>query len=127
MLLINLNKQQTKRCTKCGETKPANTEYFSRRGNSGALDSWCKECRKAHKQKYRGRYDDREYNKNRPYKPLSTKDLPQNTEKTCTKCGETKPANLKTFPQRTNTTYESWCRECRRRYKREYDKLRRGD
>ena len=35
----------TKQCTKCGETKPATTEFFSR-GNSrkDGLNGWCKIC-----------------------------------------------------------------------------------
>ena len=126
MRLLTIHKQDTKTCTKCGETKPATNEYFNHRARSTVLESWCKECRKKHKNKYRGRYDDREYNKYQ-YRPLDPKDLPENTAKTCTKCGETKPANLSNFPQRSRTTYDSWCRECKRKYKRNYTETRNQD
>lgn len=35
----------TKTCTKCGETKPATTEYFSRKKHyRDGLPTWCKDC-----------------------------------------------------------------------------------
>lgn len=37
---------ETKRCTKCGEEKPATGEYFSPdKRRSDGLKSWCKECK----------------------------------------------------------------------------------
>jgi hypothetical protein len=43
-----------KRCSKCGEEKPATVEYFhkSKSGKNG-VGSWCKTCRSAYKREYR--------------------------------------------------------------------------
>lgn len=44
-----------KRCTKCGQGKPATLEYFGRKKKSkGDLDSVCRDCQKAY---FRQRYD----------------------------------------------------------------------
>lgn len=45
----------TKRCPKCGETKPATLEYFYRsKQTHDGLFGWCKECAKANAKKYQG-------------------------------------------------------------------------
>ena len=40
--------------------------------------------------------------------------------KKCTRCKQEKPSNLEFFPphNKTSTGLDSWCRECRREYKR---------
>lgn len=40
-----------KECTKCGESYPATTEYFAKRGNG--LHSWCRECMRKANRKYK--------------------------------------------------------------------------
>ena len=63
-----------KKCTKCGETFPATTEYFPRkkRNKIWCLESQCKKCRREYKKKYRESNKERirekkkqDYNKNR--------------------------------------------------------------
>ena len=56
-----------KRCTKCGEWKPATAEFFNRDNTrTGGLHSMCKECRREYRQKNRDRK--REYQqKNKDY------------------------------------------------------------
>lgn len=46
---ISNNAEPTKRCTKCGEEKPATNEYFARapRRKDG-LECWCKSCKNAY-------------------------------------------------------------------------------
>ena len=52
----------TKICTKCGEEKPATTEFFHRgRGGKYGLTSECKKCRQKYRNENRERI--REYNK----------------------------------------------------------------
>jgi len=41
-----------KKCPNCGAVKPEDDFYLLK---TGKRDSWCKECRKVHQQKYKGR------------------------------------------------------------------------
>jgi len=48
--------QHLKRCSKCGEEKPATREYFPRSKHSlSGCDSWCHECRRLDQQQRRKR------------------------------------------------------------------------
>lgn len=42
----------TKRCTKCGETKPVD-EFYRNRSHRDGLNSYCKECRRAYYEAHR--------------------------------------------------------------------------
>lgn len=51
-----------KKCTKCGEIKPATAEYFNRdRTKKDGVGSWCKECRSEYNREYNREY----YQKNK--------------------------------------------------------------
>ena len=58
-----------KKCTKCGEWKPANAEYFDRnKTKKGGLDSQCKECVREYREKNKEKIAERDrkhYEKNR--------------------------------------------------------------
>ena len=43
-------------------------------------------------------------------------------EKTCTRCHENKPLDVVNFPphNRTKSGFDSWCRQCRNEYRKEY-------
>ena len=64
---------ETKVCTKCGEEKPATTEFFYKlkRGYLG-LEAQCKVCRKAYKKRWREEHKEeiaeqnKRYHKNQP-------------------------------------------------------------
>jgi 5-methylcytosine-specific restriction endonuclease McrA len=47
-----LFKKGLKKCTKCGEVKKI-SEFTKKKRMSDGLDSWCKQCNKEYKQKYR--------------------------------------------------------------------------
>lgn len=72
----------TKRCTKCGETKPRTEFYRSNQALDG-LESWCKECRR---QASRERY--RPIKETVRQRRLSTY---RDGLKRCSECGEWKP------------------------------------
>lgn len=50
---------ENKKCSKCGEEKPATTEYFSRRKNSQDGFGRCKECVRQHNKKARDKRSSR--------------------------------------------------------------------
>lgn len=48
------NNQLTKVCSRCGEEKPATTEYFGiRKRRPDGLHIWCRKCEKAYQAEYR--------------------------------------------------------------------------
>ena len=61
-----------KKCSKCGEWKPATAEYFNRdKTSADGLNSWCKECLREYRQKNKDRVREysREYHqKNRDHR-----------------------------------------------------------
>ena len=64
---------ETKVCTKCGEEKPATSEFFGRRGAHLRLRAQCKVCRNAYKKRH--------YEKNREkYNALSKRWREENPE-----------------------------------------------
>lgn len=90
------------RCRVCGHVLPATPDYFHRqRGDS--LHKACKDCRNIYKQA-------RTYRK------------PDADEKTCSKCGKTKPLNTDYWYRRDDTRHVGWsnrCRACMKRAARE--------
>lgn len=94
-----------KTCAQCGQTKPAELFYRSKR-NSDGRDSYCKDCRDG---KVRGRSA-----RLRAARP--PKETP--TEKECTRCGETKP--LSEFFSAGKGRKASWCKACKVEYHAEY-------
>lgn len=67
-----------KRCTFCGEDKPA-TAFYNNRGHRDGLSTYCKPCTLADRRRtWRAKHPEPP-----PYEPPA--------EKACTKCGEVKP------------------------------------
>jgi 5-methylcytosine-specific restriction endonuclease McrA len=138
-----------KQCTKCGEWKPATTEYFLFRKDYNKLRNDCRECNRANcKARYQAKFtEDRVA---RIKWQLDNPDL-----KRCAKCGVAKPATTEHFRTRksskdglrgecivcTNIIQKRWrdanpnkCREWReanvervRECTREYRRKRRKD
>lgn len=103
-----------KKCSKCGEEKPATMEFFeyakSRSRSPGAeflgtLGSICRECRRLAAIPHNKRAAER-----RKAWRLS---LPVKTSKTCTRCLQEFPLTLEYFRQ-SKTCLRSICRECER-------------
>jgi len=66
VLRLGTNMDSTKRCTRCGEIKPATVEFFNRdRSHLDGLRSDCKSCNHEYHRQYRAAHRDqvREYNK----------------------------------------------------------------
>lgn len=95
----------TKRCTKCGEEKPANTIYFAaRKANRSGLSCWCREC-------YRRRAEDSRRAKGKlPVKRVKDDGL----YRQCSVCNEWKPANTEFYTpdKRRPRGIAASCREC---------------
>lgn len=95
-----------KRCTKCGEEKPATPEYFHRhKMGKHALNPVCKECR----QKVRIRSNRKIERENRRLAGI----------KRCTKCKIDYPATSQYFwcDRNTQDGFSANCIECKRKYK----------
>lgn len=99
-----------KRCSKCGEEKPATLEYFFRQKNRGiGLHSSCKECeRPGYTQRKRAR--------------LELNSLAQRGLKRCRKCKKEKPATPEYWHRNKNRKggLQDECIICVRVYKYEY-------
>lgn len=114
----------TKRCTKCGEEKPATPEYFFRSSVSkSGLCFSCKVCDKI--------YSD-QYNRAKGHKPKNY-GLVENGNRRCIKCHEWKPDTLehyyadKSKPSGKNPV----CKACNNKRKQEWrlnnpDKVKEG-
>jgi 5-methylcytosine-specific restriction endonuclease McrA len=128
----------SKTCSKCGEVKPATTEYFFRKRDGTRPD--CKVCtsksvrdydarnrerineraRAAHAANREHRLEKRRILREarRNMRPV----LPPKTEITCTKCNETKPATLEFYYSRKDKRngLSAICRVCKDKRDRAY-------
>ncbi len=109
-----------KRCTKCGELKPATTEYFhSDKQRSDGLYSSCKTCREKYrktisqKQYYKEYHRDymRARNRRNGVKPLPYRKI-VNGRARCSKCKEWKSVAEFSTAKRNAIGLANWCREC---------------
>lgn len=119
IVLPNPETDNLKRCTKCGEWKPATLEYFPpQKKTACGLGSWCRICFAAHAKRYR------ESLPRDPQKKRRKRHAVINGMKKCTKCGEEKPATLDHFPEykAAGGGLRSWCRECVRKNTRRYSR-----
>ena len=132
---VNTDPSILQRCTKCGKRLPATTEYFykSKTGKYGVMKI-CKECnnrrtwewqhreelaqRQALLEAHRKKMDEEKARKIEARKPLVA-------EKTCSKCGKTKPASEFHANVRSKDHLASQCKECANAKAREiyYHKL----
>ena len=132
---VNTDPSILQRCTKCGKRLPATTEYFykNKAGKYGLM-TICKECSNrrtweyCHKEElaqkqalleaHRKKMDEEKARKIEARKPLVT-------EKTCSKCGKTKPASEFHANARSKDHLASKCKECANAEAREiyYHKL----
>lgn len=99
-----------KRCTKCGQEKPATLDYFPKRKppkSKDGLDCWCLGC---HKEKCRERRD---------AKRKTPIERPPNHLKRCIKCKQIKPRDTAHFPRRKQS-FASMCHECHHAYYTEH-------
>ena len=117
----NTDKSILQRCTSCGKRLPATQEYFykNKTGKYG-LSSYCKECsnrknwewrhkeelaqRQADLERHRKKMDEEKARKIEARKPLVA-------EKTCSKCGKTKPASEFHANARSKDHLSSQCKE----------------
>jgi recombination endonuclease VII len=92
-----------KRCTQCGEKKPATAEFFYRANKErSGLQSECKICKSARLQGYRHR--------------LQAMDkIDPGTHQVCKKCKENKPIEEFGIRLDTKSGRKSWCKSCLRR------------
>lgn len=119
---LNTDPSILRRCTKCGKRLPATEEYFykSRTGKYGVMAE-CKECRNRktweyqHKEElaqrqalleaHRKKMDEEKARKIEARKPLVA-------EKTCSKCGKTKPASEFHARAKSKDHLSSQCKDC---------------
>lgn len=110
----------TKVCTKCGEEKPASEFHSQTRRGKTSLRSYCKDCHRARYgpgsgyEKPRDRQAKLEAAERRQ-KRAEARAILRSTikEKTCTKCGETKPiSGFRLSYRNCGDGYRSECRDC---------------
>lgn len=119
---VNTDPSILRRCTKCGKRLPATTEYFYRqKSGKYGLQTICKECsnrrtwewyhreelaqKQALLEAHRKKMDEEKARKIEARKPLVA-------EKTCSKCGKTKPASEFHANARSKDHLASKCKEC---------------
>lgn len=115
---IELAKKGLKRCAKCGEILPADTEHFNKTvRNADGLSSYCTKCNREYLANYR------------PKRAAATSELPTDEEKvkTCPRCGRTLPLSAFYLNASTRDGHACYCRECRVEYSRAYGRKRRAD
>lgn len=107
-----------KRCTKCGQDKPATTEFFGRLGEG--FQSWCKLCKSESYKENKEQISAERKSKYREKNPLPA--IPQGHKK-CGRCGEIKPVSAEHFGKsvKTKDGFKHVCKECRAA---EYQKTR---
>jgi recombination endonuclease VII len=94
-----------KRCAQCGEVKPLDRFYNSKKASDGK-DSYCKDCRD-------GRVVARRVGRRKPPPPPIT-------EKECSKCGVVKPLAAFYRSGRGKGARSSWCKGCKDAHHAEY-------
>ena len=119
---VNTDVSILQRCTKCGRRLPATKEFFYKHnGGKYGLMTICKECynrkswewhhkeelaqRQALLEAHRKKMDEEKARKIEARKPLVA-------EKTCSKCGKTKPASEFHANARSKDHLSSQCKEC---------------
>jgi recombinational DNA repair protein (RecF pathway) len=90
---------ELRKCTSCGQEKPATTEYFYKKSNGG-LNAWCIECFKAkHKVTY---------NLNKEaYKARARKDHETNRERNKKRMNEWRAANIDKVLEKKKEYYKN--------------------
>ena len=139
---VNTDPSILQRCTKCGKRLPATTEYFHKLkiGKYG-VSTECKEChgrrvwewhhkeelaqRQALLEAHRRKMDEEKARKIEARKPLVA-------EKTCSKCGKTKPASEFHANARSKDHLSSYCKDCnykaaKERYYHKYETMSFGE
>lgn len=103
-----------KRCTKCGEEKPATLEFFGKntQGKNG-LDPRCRMCLRINSENAR--------RKNGIQKRTPPRYAGENGQRRCTKCLNQYPPTLEYFHQHRGfpNNLDLWCRECKRTSERD--------
>jgi len=94
-------------CIKCGEKKPATSEFFHARPLGFRAE--CKECR--------NNYQRAAWAKRR--QKWLAEHPRDDSVKTCTKCGEEKPATTEFFHRNGGRLY-AWCKQCHNASRRLY-------
>ena len=132
---VNTDPSILQRCTKCGKRLPATVEYFHKnKASKYGLMAICKECasrknweyyhreelaqRQADLERHRKKMDEEKARKIEARKPLVA-------EKTCSKCGKTKPASEFHANVRSKDHLSSYCKDCNNKAAKEryYHKL----
>lgn len=99
----------TKRCTKCGELKPANTDFFNReKANRDGLRNTCRECRKLYKRTYHAEHRAEESAYGKIWNEKNRERKKQYNKATRYKYAEKK--------QEYRESHREQERECRRKY-----------
>lgn len=95
-----------KRCSKCGEEKPATPEYFHKgKSKADGLHVWCKECALTYKREVT--YPKQGHKK---YEPIVVDGM-----RRCAGCKEWKPLNAEHFNRNASDKYGfgNYCRPCK--------------
>lgn len=101
-----------KRCTKCGNVKPA-TEFHNQSYAPNGLSAWCKECYRANSRKGHERKKDQ----------VKMQPIPIPEEQTCLRCGQVKQAS--DFSKNLLRGLTAWCKECKSKRQKELRSNRR--
>jgi len=120
----------TKKCARCGETKPA-SEYTHNKENKDGLFSYCRSCVNAHARERRLRNKEKVLRYQRDYYQkwvakqgrLMHKErkalIADTGKKQCSKCKQVKGLSefspVYTLPKQDNT-WQGWCRTCNNAY-----------
>jgi hypothetical protein len=110
--------QNTKQCSKCGETKPL-SGFRKASGYKDKYRAQCTLCLRAYAKQYgisnqakRAEQDSIRYWKNRERKPKPSFD-PNATSKACTKCAKVKPLDEFTSDARYQDGRRRECKDCK--------------
>ena len=127
-----------KRCTKCGEYKVANTEYFHKyKASKDGLKPKCKVCRskEAKKGANNKKYKKIKINSKTILLVYNKRDIRHKKDiyyrknietgkyeiaKKCTDCGKVKLITTEYFHKDRNNTLKSYCKECGKKKAKEY-------
>lgn len=118
-----------KHCAKCGETKPRD-EFGANKGSSSGLQTYCKVCSReidrarnatperqaAQAQAKRERYAPTKA-ANETERTQTKTELRSALDKTCKRCGNTKPIESYTVDERYADGRYPWCAGCRKAWR----------
>lgn len=99
-MITPAHEEPTKRCSKCGETKPLDDFGINRTSKDGK-QRWCKACMNKATSRTKG---------NRTGK--NTAKAEQSMTKTCPKCGRELPRDAFYPKLEAKDGLQSWCKEC---------------